>query len=196
MRLVESLQDIAIESNFMAFLRERGKIVPGSHREGHNVFTITGRNLLSKLLAWQTLGATDVPYTRRRVRWIGVGTGSQLEVTTVSALAQPHLVNSTNYLVTLATPEFPTTTSVEFIREFASSEISPSGPVVVTEAGLFADVNPAAGAPEEDEPVDAGVRDTTLDPTFSSNAPIAYHAFEGLAKTPDFTLELRWELRF
>lgn len=196
MRIIENLQDIGIESNFSALLRRGGKIVPGSRREGHNVFTVTGRNLLSKLLAWQTIGATDIPFTRRRLRWIGVGTGSQLEVTTVAALAQPQLTNSTDYLVALSPPEFPTPTSVVFIREFGTGEISPSGPVVVSEAGLFADVNPAAGAPEEDEPVDPGVYNTTLDPTFASNAPAAYKAFEGLTKTPDFTLEIRWELRF
>lgn len=177
-------------------LRGRGKIVPGSIREGHNVFTITGRNWLSKLCGWQTITSTDVPYTERRVRWIGVGTGSLLEVTTVSALNIPALANTTDYIAPLQSVEFPSSTSVRFIREFGTNEISATGvPVVVTEAGLFADVNPAAGAPTEDIAVGGGYN-TTLAPTASTNPPVAYKAFEGLAKTVDFTLEVRWDFRF
>lgn len=187
---------IHAEANLWMCLRERGKIVPGSLREGHNVFTISGRNWLSKLCAWSTVSSTDSPFTERRVRWIGVGTGSLLEVTTVSALSVPSLATSVDYIAPIQTPEFPSATSVRFIKEFGTNEITVTGvPVTVSEAGLFADVNPAAGAPTEDIPAGGGVT-TTLTPTLGSNPPVAYKSFEGLTKTVDFTLEVRWDFRF
>jgi len=195
MRFTESLADIAVRSNMSVTMRERGKLV--DRREGHNVFTITGRNLLSKLLSWQTpLTTNDVPYTQRRVRWMGVGIGTQLEVTNVSSLNQATLATATDYLVPIQSVEFPTSTSVRFIREFATGEItvlSPT-PVVVTEAGLFADVDLASGPPTEDAPFSGGR--TTLDPSVTTNPPIAYKAFDGMTKTRDFTMEIHWELRF
>lgn len=193
--------DISVVGNFQALMRCRGKLVLGSQREGHNIFTITGRNLLAKLVAWQTIGTTDVPYTQRRVRWIGVGSGSQLEVATVSALNQPVLATTTQYLVTPQTTEFPTSSSVRFIKEFGLGEITISNtPVVISEAGLFADVNPAEpGNPNdgfEDVAYNPGVVDSILNPALGSNPPVAYKAFEGLTKTVDFTLEIRWDFRF
>lgn len=187
---------IHAEANLWMCLRERGKIVPGSIREGHNVFTITGRNWLSKLVSWRVVSSTDLPYTERRVRWIGVGTGSLLEVTTVSALNLPSLANSTDYIVPIQSTEFPSSTSARFIKEFGTNEITATGtPVQVTEAGLFADVSPAAGAPSEDIAVGGGYN-TTLAPTASTNPPVAYKSFEALTKTVDFTLEVRWDFRF
>lgn len=199
MKIVESLRDLAVHANVDLILRERGKIV--ERREGHNVFTLTGRNLLSKLLAWQTISGTDIPYTNRRTRWIGVGSGLQLEVTTVSSLNIPLLVTPTDFIVPIQTVEFPTSTSVRFIREFGTGEITISGtPVTVTEAALFADVNPANMGGTEDVgylgPVPPNPPSTTLDPTEGANPPIAYKAFEGLTKTVDFTLEIKWEFRF
>ena len=189
---------IEAQCNFYALLRNGGKIVQGSRREGHNVFTITGRNMLSKLLAWQIIAGTDLPYTERRIRWIGVGVGSQLEVTTVSKLAQAVLATPTDYLVPVTSPpEFPTSSSVRFIKEFSTAEITVTPtPVSITEAALYGDVNPAGGAPSEDIPLDPGTIDTTMDPSVGTNPPVAYKAFEPLTKTIDFTLEIRWDVRF
>ena len=199
MHIIESLKDIGVVSNVELVLRERGKII--ARRDGHNVFTVTGRNLLSKLLAWQTISTTDIPFTHRRTRWIGVGKGSQLEVTTVSSLVNPVLANSTDYLVAVQSAEFPTSTSVRFIKEFGVNEITTTPtPVVVTEAGLFADVNPANMGGTEDVghagPCPPNPPSTVLDPTSPSNAAICYKAFEGLTKTINFTLDIRWEFRF
>jgi hypothetical protein len=198
---MQGRDDIGIESNFYACLREGGKIVTGSRREGHNIFTSIGRNWLSKLVSWQDIGSFDTPYTRRRVRWIGVGSGSQLEVESVNSIANPSLITSSYYLVAIQSVEFPTSTSVRFIKEFALNEISFIGtPVTLTEAGLFVDVNPAdTGAlsdGSEDLAHEPGVVDTTLNPALSINAPVAYKSFEPLTKTVDFTLEVRWDFRF
>ena len=194
-------ESIPIRVNMIALMRSRGKIVPGSLREDHNVFTITGRNWLSKLISWNAIAADDVPYTQRRVRWVGVGTGSQLEVTTVSALANPVIARASpsQYLVPIdSLPTFPTSTSVEFAYEFATTEITTGGvPVAVSEAGLFTDVNPAETAHKGIDDVEfSPTVPTTLDPSTTNNPPIAYKAFEPLVKTFDFTLQIRWTFRF
>lgn len=193
-------EDILIEGNIRALMRRNGKMVPGSRREGHNVFTSTGKAWLTKLMAWSTIAGTDIPYTNRRIRWIGVGSGTQLESANIGTLAVPVLVSSTNYLSVLDLVEFPSTGVVRFIKEFNLSDISILGsPVRVTEFGLFADVSPAllgvGNDGSEDVPHDAGVVDTVLNPTLGVNAPVAYKAFEALTKTVDFTLEVRWDFR-
>lgn len=190
---------IEIRTNLWACMRERGKLIPGSVRDGHNIFTTTGRNLLSKLMAWQTIAATDVAYTNRRPRWIGVGTGNQLEVSNVVSLANAVVADSLgNYIMPIVSPQtFPTSTSTLFTKEFATNEITLTGtPVAVTEFGLFADVNSASTeGGSEDVEVGGGVA-TTLNPQVATNPPIAYKSIEALTKTTDFTLEVRWEFRY
>ena len=132
---------------------------------------------------------------------MGVGTGSQLEVASVSALSHPVLATSTLFLVTPQSIEFPTSTSVRFIKEFGLGEITITNtPVTVSEAGLFADVNPAKpGNPNdgfEDLEFDPGVVTTILNPATGTNPPVAYKSFAGLTKTVDFTLEIRWDFQF
>lgn len=196
--MIRLVDRIRVESNVWLCMRERGKIVPRSRREGHNVITVTGRNLMAKLLSWSTIGTTDEAFTQRRVRWIGVGTGTQLEVTTVSQLNQAVLAKASplDYFVPINyPPNFPTSTSVEYSYEFGVSEISAGGaPVLVSEVGLFADVNPASAGGVDDTAA-PGVT-TTLDPLVATNPPVAYKAFESLTKTVDFTLEVRWTFRF
>jgi hypothetical protein len=193
--------DIGVVGNFEACLRHNGKLVRGSRRLGHNIFTVTGRNFLAKLVSWHTVGAADVPYTQRRVRWIGLGTGTQLEAPTVTSLNHATLATAANYLVPIQAVEFPTSSSVRFIKEFSLTEITLSSTLVsITEAGLFADVSPAQpGNPNDgydDVAHDPGIVDTVLNPASATNPPVAYKAFEGIAKTVDFTLEIRWDFRF
>ena len=196
MHLVDTIQPAA---NFEAFLRDRdGKVVPESVRKAHNVFTTTGKNWLSKLSAWSTIGSLDEPYTNRRVRWMGVGTGVQAEVTSVTALANPALYAGSDFLAPISSVSFPTSTSVRFIRTYGLTEITIWGAVVLTEAGLFADVNPydfvTGGEGSEDTLAPSGT--SVLDPTIGSNPPVAYKSFDPITKTQDFTLEIRWDLRY
>jgi len=192
------IEDISIECNVYLLMRERGKVVQGSCREGHNILTVTGKNWLSKLVGWKTIAGTDVPYTHRRVRWMGVGSGTQLEVSTVAALVQPRLATSTDYLRSIQRIEFPTSTSVRFLREFGTSEITIlASAVPVSEVGLFVDVSPATAGGSEDASYDPlNPSFTTLNPTIGTNPPVAYKAFEALTKSPDFSLEVSWEFRF
>ena len=91
-------------SNFRALLRRKGEVVPGSIREGHNVFTDLGRAWMSRLVAWSQVAlseddiaaliryraahampplspeeladlAVDHPYTDLRIRGVQVGSG-------------------------------------------------------------------------------------------------------------------------
>lgn len=188
--------DISIQANMELFLLERGKIVPGSRRVGHNVFTTFGKNWLTKLMSWQTISAPDVPFTNRRMRWVSLGTGSQLEVETVTQLSSAILTYGVNYLAALDAVEFPTSKSARFIKTFGLSEISiTSTPVSITEAGLFADVVPANAGGTEDNGY-SGPTDPTLNPGVANNPPVAYKAFEPVTKTQDLLLEVRWDLRF
>jgi hypothetical protein len=188
------------EVNFEAFLRDRdGKIVKDSIRRAHNVFTTTGKNWLSKLVAWETVAPIDVPYTQRRVRWMGVGTGVQSEVTSVTSILNPAIYDAGSaVLAPITATTHPTSTSVRFTRTYGTSEISFGGPVILTEAGLFADVNPydfvSGGAGTEDTLAPSGT--SVLDPAVGTNPPVAYKSFDPITKTSDFTFEIRWDFRF
>jgi hypothetical protein len=198
LHFIEHLQDLTAKSNVMILMRERGKIVPGSVREGHNVFTTNGKNWLTKLMAWQAIAGTDVAYTNRRVRWMGLGSGAQLESPSVTQLVTPVLATATDYLRPIQSVEFPTSASVRFIKEFGTSEINVVGtPVLLTEAAMFADVSPSNNGAYEDVSYDpVGLPSaSTLNPTVGTNSPITYKSFDGLSKTVDFTLEVRWDIR-
>src|SRR5690606_16373419 len=67
--------------------RERGKIVPGSRREGHNVWTNTGREYNAMIQTYKPDGVT--PYREDRIYYLGVGTGLQTEDPGVTALVNP-----------------------------------------------------------------------------------------------------------
>lgn len=184
--------------NFEARCYERGKYVRGTHREGHNVFTTTGRDWLAHHSAWYSIGGGgDVPYTNRRVRWCGLGEGSQPEVEGVTSLVTPVEATAGQYLAAVQAASFPVGTSVEFYKEFGVSEVSfGSNPIVaITEAGLFVDVFAVSSQGGQDDSA-VGAGDTTLNPASTVNAPVAYKTFEVINKTADFTLIIRWTFEY
>lgn len=189
---------IEIHCNFRLELRERGKFK--TSRDGHNVFTDTGRDWISKLAAWSQIGSPDIPFTNRRVRWIGLGTGTQAETALVTTLNNPAQVSTGIYLGAIQATNILTATSVEFIREFSTSEISIPvlglNVVPITEAGIFVDVQPASTSDGVDDSSAGGVTDTTLDPSLQTNSPVAYKTFEAVNKTVDFSLVVRWTFNF
>ena len=113
--------------NFRALLRERGKIVPGSLREGHNIFTNAGRNWLSRLITWQSIGDVDASYSDDRIFGISVGSLAHPEARGVESLkslqSQVKAVSS-----------FPFSFGVRFSAEFLEWEIQPT---LIQEAGLY-----------------------------------------------------------
>lgn len=192
---MRNLVDIQVDANVELTMRERGKRV--DHRQYHNVFTSVGANWLSRLCAWSSIGAVDVPYTNRRVRWVGVGGGAQLEVPSVVQLVQPLPVLGANYLTAIQSVEFPTSTSVTFIREFSLSEITLTAtPVIIREVAMFADVVPANMGGTQDQGFDLDPSHSTLNPETPTNPPICYKSFEGMTKTQDFTFTTKWTFRY
>lgn len=170
--------------NFRLVMRdELGRVVPGTERVGHNVFTADGRDLLTSLVAWSLIGTPDTAHTQRRARYIGVGGGVQPEDQWVVSLVVPLQVTGGVYLKTLdpALTIFPTETSVTLKTVFATTDITYVAPaVVVSEAGLYFDVSPG------------GVLSTSS----PSNVPSFYKTFEPVVKLNSFTMEILWELKF
>jgi hypothetical protein len=172
------------QANFFARLVDQnGLTVPGSVREGHNVFVDVGRSILRDLIVWDTIGPPDTARTDRRIRWAGVGTGTQNEDRNVITLVTPLQVTAGgDYLKAIdsSLTRHPTITILQHTLVFATTELSHSGDVVITEAGLYADSNPGL----------------TLNPALSTNELMFYKTFEGLVKTPAFSLEIVWEQKF
>lgn len=140
--------------NVKMLLRERGKIAPGSLREGHNVFTTFGRRWLNGLISWRYLDlinaipGPDTPYAGHiyRVRWAAVGSGTQPEIKSALRLVTPLVANvspSTTYWRTPSLWSFPLNTSVRF--NFSFPETDYSGSVKIQEAGLALGQAPALG---------------------------------------------------
>lgn len=185
--------DPMVEGRFRAETREGGK--RRQSVEGKNIWTLTGREYLAEMIA---LSARSPRATFRedRVSYLGLGIGSQPEVANIESLVDPIPYATAEFLAATQTPAiFPASgtgtpiTSVQFVREFGTEEISYGGSaVVLTEAGLFTD-----GDPNNDWSL------ATLDTTFaaaSGRAPVAYKTFEPITKTTSFTLRVVWEIRF
>jgi hypothetical protein len=174
-------------------LRERGKIVPGSRRDGHNIWTNTGREYLALLMSLQVAPAT--PFRTDSVAFIGMGTGSRLEEVGVLNLLTPVAYAPALFLAALDTPPtFPLTpsrTTVRYKRTFLENEITLApGTVNVSEMGLYTN-----GSPTSVPAYNPTTRDTSL-VNAASQAPVAYKTFEPVPKTDALELEISWEIRF
>lgn len=185
------------------FLRERGKIVPGSHRESHNIWTNTGREYLALHQTIDTrpppAGWTpgvpnrSLPFRVDNIGYIGVGGGSQVEDVSVLQLNSPLPYASGEFLAPIQSVAFPLTpssTSVEYHLLFPESQISLTTPslVMVSEMGLFTDGDPSSYR-------GSLPRDTSL-ANASRQAPVAYKTFEPVGKRHDLELEVFWTIRF
>lgn len=181
-----------VQGYFSMVARERGKIVYGTHRTGHNIWTLTGREYLAQLMSYATYGPPSSGARRDRIRYIGFGTGSQPEVSSVTKVLTPISFNaSSDFLAQVSLPTYPLSpsrTTVRYSRIFTELELSVVGTVVITEAGLFTDGDSGSN-------FDPETRDITLANALLQ-APVAYKVFEPLSKTQDFVLEVSWEIRF
>ena len=131
-------------SNFRAQLRQRGKIVPGSLREGHNVFTDLGRTWLTHLIPWLeiadgTEGAptSDAAEHQLRIRWIQLGEGCQLEAPSAQCLKAPLVVSTPieNIYLKEVLVSFPFVFGARYNAVYLEEEILPSESII-QEAGL------------------------------------------------------------
>lgn len=196
----EVLPDVVhVEGFFSAVCRERGKIVPGTRREGKNIVTLSGREFYARVGSYSSYS----PLTKARtdgVRYIGFGTGTTPEVSTITHLIAPASYSASSgglFLAELAIPTYPFQvsgsfgTAVRYTREFAETELSIVGPVNLTEAGLYTDGSPTSSP----IPFTPGTRNLTLAQALTQ-APNSYKSFEILTKTQNFVLQAVWEIRF
>lgn len=172
---------------------ERGKLV--GVRDGFNIWTLTGREFLAELMAIQAVNPSREVFRNDRIAYIGVGTGSQLEVSNIQKLVNPVPYRTGQFLAPLAAPAtFPISgveaarTAVRFARRFGRNEISLGYDVALSEFGLFTDGDP-------DNNWDTGSTPTDFT-TASGRAPMAYKAEEPITKTVAFALDVIWEVRF
>ncbi|NBS67286.1 hypothetical protein EBT31_00030 [bacterium] len=178
--------DAEIQGLFRVELRERGKLV--GVRDGKNVCTLTGREYITRRIGL----ASTSPRTYFRndcISYLGVGVGSQPEVSNISALVDPVAYASGLFLAQLDVPTFPAgsgNTGIQFARTFGYGEISLGMSVNVTEAGLFTD-----GDPEEDWSIESVDRSMAA----AGRAPAFYKAFDPLVKNTDRTMQITWEVR-
>jgi hypothetical protein len=188
-------ETIYMEGFFSAVCRERGKIVPGTRREGKNVITLAGREYYARTSSYSNY----TPLTKARadgIRYIGFGIGTTPEVSTVERLVLPVAYTGGTFLAELGIPTYPFQTSgsfgtaVRYTRDFTETELSISSSVDLTEAGLFTD-----GSPTSVPAFNPGTRDLSL-ANASSQVPNAYKSFEVLRKTQNFVLQIAWEVRF
>lgn len=173
-------------------MRERGKLVRGSRREGSNIWTLTGREFIVE----STTLLTSSPRVKNRddaLRYFGFGSGVQPEVAEVARLLTPVEYTSGEFLAPAQVPvTFPSAstgsarTAVRLIREYATNELSMGADVLLAEFGCFTD-----GDPENNNAVG---RPTTQS-VASTQAPCGYKNFEPLMKTTSRTLEVIYELR-
>jgi hypothetical protein len=196
---VEDKEPVLITGYFTSVARERGKLVPGSRREGRNIWTLSGREFLARLMSYSSYSPLTAA-RNDRIRYIGFGIGTTPEVSSVSAVVEPIAYTTSGgdkFLAELAIPTYPFQTSgsfgtaVRYTREFAELELSISTTVTLTEAGLFTDGSPTS-SPTAFIP---GTRDRTLAQA-GSQAPAAYKTFEPFKKTQNFVLQTAWEVRF
>jgi hypothetical protein len=187
----DSKSVVEVQGWVKLLMRERGKIVPGSHREGHNIWTNTGREYLALLMSIQTGPTTG--FRSDRISYLGVGTGAQIEEAGVLSLVTPAAYVTGQFLAPLDVPPTfpltPTRTTVRYHRIFDENEITiaPGSTVNISEMGLFTNGRQSDYA--------VGLRDTTL-ASASSQSPAAYKSFEPIGKKDSLQLEVSWEIRF
>jgi hypothetical protein len=189
----ESNSVVEVKGWVRAVCRERGKIVKGSLREGHNIWTNSGREYLALLMSIET-GSTA--FRSDRMAYIGVGTGSTIEDVGVLKLVQPIEYLTGQYLAGLDVPPTfpltPTRTTVQYRRVFAENQITltPGSQVNISELGLFTNGSPSAVPAYNPGTRDTGIANAAL------QAPNAYKTFEPIGKTDSLELEVLWEVRF
>lgn len=188
---LDKKSDVEIKGFVRLQTRERGKLV--EDRAGFNIWTNTGREYLALHQSLDPTALTPTPYRVDNVAYIGVGTGSQVEGTSVLNLVTPVAYAGGTFLAALDPPSFPLTpvrTTVEYHRLFAENEITLSlgSQVDVSELGLFTDGDPTTSRA-------SGPRNTALSVASSQN-PLAYKVVEPVKKTDELELEIFWQIRF
>ncbi len=157
-------------ANVMIYLRDaEGVLVPGSVREGHNVFTNAGRTWMRDLFHWQTIDdVADVGVTEERLAYFAYGTGSQPASVHVNDLVSQ--VGS-DFPLQAGKATFPISTTLRLEHVLGTGDLNGN---VLSESGLR--VRAPGGSP--------------------SSSVAFYKTFEPVLKTLGFELVTVWELKF
>ena len=176
-----------VQGYFTIETYERGKKVLSKCREEKNIWLLEGRAYSAMVKSYASYGP-DLPIRNDKIKYIGVGSGTQPEVSTIARLVTPVPYNAGNdFLAILDIPTFSSDgTIVTYTRTFQNNEISVAGTVIISELGLFTD-----GVLPNYTP---GSRDITF-PSATSQAPLSYKTFEPLPKTVDSQILIKYQLR-
>jgi hypothetical protein len=176
-------------------MRERGKIVPGSHRDGKNTWTNTGREFLAMVMSLNDPATSLVTKARTdSITYIGMGSGTNPTSSAgITSLVVPIAFQPGDFLAQLDIPTYPlapSRTTVRYHRTFTESQITtvPGSTVNVSEMGLFTNGDPSQNNA-------ANTRVITMAASGSA-APCAYKTFDPLAKTDTMQIDVAWEIRF
>lgn len=159
-----------------------------ARREGHNVWTTTGREYSALLKSYRP---DETAFRSDRIAYVGLGVGTQPETAGVTSLVTPVAFSEQNVWLKKIEhartifPEAGSRLTVRYTARFGVTDF-PGAEVYITECGLFTDGHPVTFA--------QGARPTGLSAA-SDQSPVAYHTFAPIPKTSDIEIELIWELR-
>jgi len=202
-------EDIEVKPNLRITCRERGKIV--DRREGHNIWLAVGREYLAKLIAYQSYDP-DVPFIDARIKYIGLGIGGTRQVAPNLAnnapISPPYVGTNVQNDVSLYTLQlerpvrlsgsstnYPGVNGDVWLGRVDSADVSTEANKVVFRRVISqTEVNygPFTTMPLSE----IGMFIATADPSYMSNAPVAYDTFDTISKTSGITLEVEWSIHF
>jgi len=157
---------------------------------GHNVWTTTGREYSAMLKTYRgRVGGTLTPFRSDRIAYVGLGSGTQPESVDVTRLVEPIAFSGTTWLKEIdhnrtSFPDAGSRLAIRYVTTFSKDDFS--GDRYISECGLFTDGHSVDFT--------VGGRQTTIADA-SLQAPVAYHTFAPIPKTPNISIELLWELR-
>lgn len=171
-----------------AICNDTGKVL--HERLGHNVWTTVGREYSALLKTYRgRVGNNLVPFRSDRIAYVGLGSGTQPESVDVTRLVDPVAYSGSTWLKEInhnktSFPNSGSRTAIRYVVEFEESDFS--GNIYISECGLFTDGHSVDFTP--------GNRSLSIVDS-SIQAPLAYHTFAPIPKTPNVSIELVWELR-
>jgi hypothetical protein len=212
-------EDIEVKQNLKIIARERGKIV--GRRDTHNIFLNTGREWLSRLIAYQSYNP-DVVQRDDRIRYMGFGIGGtrQLALATansapiggpgnpyeagsatgVGANAQTDLDRTVTSLerpvrVTGGSSSYPGVSGDVWLGTIQAPAVHTTGTSVTFRRMFLQDevsYLPFASVPLSE----VMLFTSAANPSFYLNTGVAYDTFDTLSKTSAISIEVEWTFNF
>lgn len=185
-------QDINELCNVKIIARDKQTNKILEEREGHNVWTLYGREYSCMLKSYDINGSI---IRNDKIKYMGVGSGAQPETVNVKNLVNPLPINNNGQWLkqldftktSFSTESYKTSIRYVCILEETDIVGGDNGTNFITECGLFTDGLQLA-------PYTRGQRSNSLATAFDQS-PVAYHSFEPIPKNPSIQLEIIWELR-